>query len=345
MRCSIAAMSDRDPKGFSTRAIRAASRTPAVHQRPTTVPIYQTATFTSTDAEELADVVSDARAGYSYTRLSNPTSRALGDAFAEIAGAEAGTSLSSGMGAVHAALGSQLSGGRPDRRPAGGLRLDPQAPGRHLHAVRRPGRPRRHDRQHRRGRGRRGRTDEGRLRRDHRQPDDRGDRPRDGRAARARARSDLPGRQHLRLAVRLPADRARGRPRHRIGDQVPRWPQRRHRRRRRRPRRPGPSGRGVPERHGRHDRAVRCVPRPARAADARRAHGAPRQQRRGTRRRGSSVRTAWSASSIRVSPAIRSTTSPSASSATAWPAACSPSRSRVVARPVRRSSTRWPSPS
>jgi methionine-gamma-lyase len=111
MRCSIAAMTDRDPKGFSTRAIRAASRTPAVNQRPTTVPIYQTATFTSTDAEELADVVSDARAGYSYTRLSNPTSRALGDAFAEIAGAEAGTSLSSGMGSVHAALGSRLKAG------------------------------------------------------------------------------------------------------------------------------------------------------------------------------------------------------------------------------------------
>lgn len=82
-----------------------------MHQRPTSVPIYQTATFTSADAEGLADVVSDARAGYSYTRLSNPTSRALGDAYAEIAGGEAGTSLSSGMAAVHAALGSLLSAG------------------------------------------------------------------------------------------------------------------------------------------------------------------------------------------------------------------------------------------
>ncbi len=82
-----------------------------MHQRPTSVPIYQTATFTSADAEGLADVVSDARAGYSYTRLSNPTSRALGDAYAEIAGGEAGTSLSSGMGAVHAALGSLLAAG------------------------------------------------------------------------------------------------------------------------------------------------------------------------------------------------------------------------------------------
>jgi cystathionine beta-lyase/cystathionine gamma-synthase len=104
-------MSDRSPDGFSTRAIRVASKTPAVDQRPTSVPIYQTATFTSVDAEELADVVSNGRAGYSYSRLSNPTSRALGDAFAEITGAEAGTTLASGMGAVHAALGANLSAG------------------------------------------------------------------------------------------------------------------------------------------------------------------------------------------------------------------------------------------
>ena len=104
-------MSDRAHTGFSTRAIRAASKTPAVNQRPTSVPIYQTATFTSADAEELADVVSDGRIGYSYSRLSNPTSRALGDAFAEISGAEAGTTLSSGMGAVHAALGANVSAG------------------------------------------------------------------------------------------------------------------------------------------------------------------------------------------------------------------------------------------
>ena len=36
---------------------------------------------------------------------------ALGDAFAEICGAEAGTALASGMGAVHAALGANLSAG------------------------------------------------------------------------------------------------------------------------------------------------------------------------------------------------------------------------------------------
>lgn len=102
---------DRRPRGFSTRAIRAASRTPAVQQRPSSVPIYQTATFTSADTDELAEVAGDARAGYGYSRLSNPTTDALGAAYAELAGGEAGLALASGMGAIHAALASQLRAG------------------------------------------------------------------------------------------------------------------------------------------------------------------------------------------------------------------------------------------
>jgi cystathionine beta-lyase/cystathionine gamma-synthase len=98
-------------KGFSTRAIRAASRTPRVDQRPSSVPIYQTATFSAADAQELGDVVADPRAGYAYTRISNPTSSALGAAYAELASGEAGMALASGMGAIHAALASQLRAG------------------------------------------------------------------------------------------------------------------------------------------------------------------------------------------------------------------------------------------
>ena len=102
---------DNDDLGFSTRAIRAASRVPEVHQRPTTVPIYQTATFSSLDSDELATVAADARAGYAYSRLSNPTTTALGDAYAELAGGEAGVALASGMGAIHAACASVLKAG------------------------------------------------------------------------------------------------------------------------------------------------------------------------------------------------------------------------------------------
>jgi len=115
LRCSIRRVSDQDrergAKGFSTRAIRAASRVPRVDQQPTSVPIYQTATFASSDAEELGDMAADPRAGYAYSRIANPTSSALGAAYAELAGGEAGLALASGMGAIHAALASQLNAG------------------------------------------------------------------------------------------------------------------------------------------------------------------------------------------------------------------------------------------
>lgn len=114
-------MSDRDPtpdqqsqraaRGFSTRAIGAASRAPRVNQTPTSVPIYQTATFASADADELGQVLGDPHAGYAYSRISNPTTAALGDAYAELAGGEAGLALASGMGAIHAALASLLRAG------------------------------------------------------------------------------------------------------------------------------------------------------------------------------------------------------------------------------------------
>ena len=103
-------MSD-DPKGFSTRAIRAASRAPKLLQRPTSVPIYQTATFTSEDAAALGDIVGDPWAGFSYSRLSNPTTQALGDAYAELAGGDTGYAFASGMAAIHATLASLLKAG------------------------------------------------------------------------------------------------------------------------------------------------------------------------------------------------------------------------------------------
>jgi methionine-gamma-lyase len=104
-------MSDDRATGFSTRAIRVASRAPRVDQQPSSVPIYQTATFTSADAQALGDAAADPRGGYAYSRISNPTTSALGAAYAEVAGGEAGTALASGMAAIHAALASQLKAG------------------------------------------------------------------------------------------------------------------------------------------------------------------------------------------------------------------------------------------
>ena len=103
--------SERPRPGPSTRAIRAASRIPAVRQTPTSVPIYQTATFASADADELASVLSGGQPGYAYSRIDNPTTTALGDAVAELHGAEAGIALATGMAAIHAAFLSILRAG------------------------------------------------------------------------------------------------------------------------------------------------------------------------------------------------------------------------------------------
>jgi methionine-gamma-lyase len=102
---------DGTARGFSTRAIAAASRAPRLRQTPTSVPIYQTATFAAGDTDELGEVLADPRTGYAYSRIANPTTVALGDAYAELAGGEAGLALASGMGAIHAALASVLRSG------------------------------------------------------------------------------------------------------------------------------------------------------------------------------------------------------------------------------------------
>lgn len=97
--------------GFTTRAIRAASRAPRVGQRPTSVPIYQSATFSSADAEELGAVTTGMTDGYVYARLGNPTVDALATAVAELHGAEAGFAAATGMAAIHLAVGSLVTAG------------------------------------------------------------------------------------------------------------------------------------------------------------------------------------------------------------------------------------------
>jgi len=73
---------------------------PVVDQEPTSVPIYQTVTFSSADAEELGAVANRQVPGYAYGRLDNPTVVAFAAAVAELEGAEAGFAFASGMGAI-----------------------------------------------------------------------------------------------------------------------------------------------------------------------------------------------------------------------------------------------------
>ncbi|MBX3032059.1 MAG: aminotransferase class I/II-fold pyridoxal phosphate-dependent enzyme [Chloroflexi bacterium] len=104
-------MSTDHSRGFGTRAIDHATRSPVVRQPGNSVPIYQSVTFVSEDAAELGDILADRQRGYAYARSDNPTAGALGDAFAALHGAEAGFVFASGMAAIHAALVSQLRAG------------------------------------------------------------------------------------------------------------------------------------------------------------------------------------------------------------------------------------------
>jgi methionine-gamma-lyase len=97
---------------FSTRAILAATRTPAVGQTPSAVPIYQAAAFSTADADELGDVLTGAKSGYAYSRIDNPTTAALASAVAELEAAEAGLAFATGMAAIHAAVVSVVRAGQ-----------------------------------------------------------------------------------------------------------------------------------------------------------------------------------------------------------------------------------------
>jgi methionine-gamma-lyase len=98
--------------GFSTRAIRASTSVPRVDQIPSNVPIYQAAAFATADAAELGDVLTGAVPGYAYSRIDNPTTAVLGNAVAELEGAQAGLAFATGMAAIHAALLSVVRAGQ-----------------------------------------------------------------------------------------------------------------------------------------------------------------------------------------------------------------------------------------
>ncbi len=97
--------------GFSTRAIRAASRVPDAPQPPVNVPIYASSTFRVADAAELGELLEFARPGHSYSRYSNPTHDALERALAELEGGEAALVTGSGMAAIHGVMLSILRSG------------------------------------------------------------------------------------------------------------------------------------------------------------------------------------------------------------------------------------------
>lgn len=76
------------------------------------VPIYQSSTFAFRDADHGAALFAGEEAGWIYTRIGNPTIRALEGGIAELEGGVGGIATSSGLGAVNTLYMAVLSGGR-----------------------------------------------------------------------------------------------------------------------------------------------------------------------------------------------------------------------------------------
>jgi cystathionine beta-lyase/cystathionine gamma-synthase len=72
--------------------------------KPLGVPIYQGHMFTFDGADELAAAFDGPEGAYFYSRLGNPTVRALEEAVADLEGGTAGLAFASGMGAISAVL-------------------------------------------------------------------------------------------------------------------------------------------------------------------------------------------------------------------------------------------------
>ncbi len=95
--------------GFSTKAIHAGAKKNEYGALAT--PIYQSSTFVFDTAEQGGNRFALEEEGYIYSRLGNPTNSVLEEKLAILEGGEAAMSMSSGMGAVSAALWTALKAG------------------------------------------------------------------------------------------------------------------------------------------------------------------------------------------------------------------------------------------
>lgn len=98
-------------EGFSTRAVHAAVP-PAVSQRPSSVPIYQTSTWGFETSEEFGAVINFERPGHVYGRgYGNPTVEAFEAVMASLEGTGGAFGYASGMAALHAIATTLAPGG------------------------------------------------------------------------------------------------------------------------------------------------------------------------------------------------------------------------------------------
>lgn len=102
-------MQDIRSKRPATQAVHGGDR-PDAHGAVVT-PIYQTSTFAFESAAQGAELFAGKRDGYIYSRMLNPTIRALEDQLALLEGGAKALACGSGMAAIHTALAAHLAAG------------------------------------------------------------------------------------------------------------------------------------------------------------------------------------------------------------------------------------------
>jgi methionine-gamma-lyase len=102
-------MSERK-RGLSTRAIHAPARSSGAGE-PLVHPIVASTTFSFESAAQFGRVMAEEEYGFVYARQRNPTVEELNAVVAELEGAEAAQAFASGMGAIAAALHTNLDSG------------------------------------------------------------------------------------------------------------------------------------------------------------------------------------------------------------------------------------------
>lgn len=74
-------------------------------------PIFQTSTFAFDSTEQGADLFAGKQEGYIYTRMNNPTIKAMEDAIATLENGHKAIGMASGMAAVHLIFATELNAG------------------------------------------------------------------------------------------------------------------------------------------------------------------------------------------------------------------------------------------
>jgi methionine-gamma-lyase len=100
---------DKGKHAFETTLVHGGEYDARYH--PVVAPIYQTSTFSFENAEQGAELFAGRGEGFIYSRMGNPTVKALEDCLAELEEGTHALACSSGMAAIHTVLGTLLQQG------------------------------------------------------------------------------------------------------------------------------------------------------------------------------------------------------------------------------------------